>query len=681
MSNTEFAWELLLHTDAPAGCVLKAALFTTYDRPDERLLVEHLLPLLLKLSREPDGAGVERQFFLLELDRRLKQLHDKIVVISSTVREEAVDADTENGGTYGWIWRSIRHLTVGSQRKAVQHAKLWLLHWGAADGDGQEQLEIVVSSSNLTMSAFKGQLQAGWRACLPLHSQRSEPRLRGWGMLPNFLAELANSAGDGDRLAGFAELLARADCPDGVSFVACVPGTHSRQVLRRTPWGSAGLGAVAPAGRGTVGVSILSPYVGSWRADGLRRWTAAFDGAPDRIDLVWIDKHHPWARLGRWLLPKATHSALVEAGATLRQFRHESDDPDGSDRFHDDHRHTDDRWSHAKVYGLRRGNSRRLLVTSANFSTAAWGSEGPNGDLTIENFELGVCLDGYAWPFEDLDAFDNPEDAATVSQQPSRGSAAITWAQADWDGKHVKIDCRCESAASLEGEIRSGKEWTPIAKWNVQADGRLRSAKVSWRDAETTPSTVRLTCGAETVCVDVFDLRPSPEREQSVPPEVDADLAEEMRDALLFEQYEGRAAPDFDDGKSDDESSAVSDDVDENTGDDSEDVTSEDAAAVGGELEEPGGAVGRNDSYAVPAFVLARRYLTVVDNWADRVGRVAGKTAAAFEREWLRRDGELLVDAFGRQAKRDEKAGPARAIGARLAAEELSLRLKHFPEG
>ena len=51
-----------------------------------------------------------------------------------------------------------------------------------------------------------------------------------------------------------------------------------------------------------------------------------------------------------------------------------------------------------------------------------------------------------------------------------------------------------------------------------------------------------------------------------------------------------------------------------------------------------------------------------------------------FERQVLRRDGELLIEAFKRQAERDGKKGPAWAIGARLAAEELTLRLKYFPE-
>ena len=117
------------------------------------------------------ARAAERQYFLLELDQRLKQLHDHLVVVSSTAREEPADAEEGESGTYGWIWRSIRHLTVGRRGRAVQHAKLWLLHW-VADEDGVEYLEIVVSSANLTRAAFKGQLQAAWRACIELHPQR-----------------------------------------------------------------------------------------------------------------------------------------------------------------------------------------------------------------------------------------------------------------------------------------------------------------------------------------------------------------------------------------------------------------------------------------------------------------------------------------------------------------------------
>ena len=85
----------------PAGVLAQGRAVHTYDRADERLLAEHLLPLLLKLSREPDGEGTERQYFLLELDRRLKQLHDRLVVVSSTAREEPGDAKKETAAPTG----------------------------------------------------------------------------------------------------------------------------------------------------------------------------------------------------------------------------------------------------------------------------------------------------------------------------------------------------------------------------------------------------------------------------------------------------------------------------------------------------------------------------------------------------------------------------------------------------
>jgi Tyrosyl-DNA phosphodiesterase len=652
MTSAEFGWQALLHTDAPSACKLKAALFTTYDRADERLLVEHLLPLFLKLGHEPDGEGAERQYFLLELDRRLKQLHDHLVVVSSTAREEPGDADQGESGAYGWIWRCIRHLTVGSRGKAVQHAKLWLLHWGAAVADGVEYLEIVVSSANLTRAAFKGQLQAAWRARIHLHPQRLEERLKRWGVLPDFLRELAASAGEDGRLDSFVELLARGDRPEGVTFIASVPGTHSRQVLRGTPWGAAGLREITPPGRGTVSGAILCPFVGSWSADALKRWCASFEGLPHRLALVWIDKNHPWAHAAKWILPESTLKTLTELDASLLKLRHEADDPEGTDRFHEEHRptHGDDRWSHSKVYCLRRGNSRRLLVTSANFSPAAWGRQNSDGDLTIENFELGVCVEQAAWPFDDLE----PLDGAFVSELPGRGSAFIMWARAVWDGKTVDVDCRCEPNRELVGALQSGGEWTPIATWTVDADGCFRSARVLWADATRPPLLVQLTCEQETVSVAVFDARPARDREDTIPPEVDKDAAQWMRDELLFEQYGGYVAADAEG----------------------------EALTNGGKdlAEDDGDGAGPTDSYTVPAFVLARRHLGVVDNWADQAKRASARGAEEFERRLLLRDGEMLIDAFRRQADRDGKKESAWAIGAKLAAEELTQRLKHFRE-
>jgi hypothetical protein len=136
---------------------------------------------------------------------------------------------------------------------------------------------------------------------------------------------------------------------------------------------------------------------------------------------------------------------------------------------------------------------------------------------------------------------------------------------------------------------------------------------------------------------------------------VDEDVAQSLRDELLFELYGGRVAADSE-GEEPPQDDEQPDQDDANDG------------------------AGNTDSYAVPGFVLARLHLGIVDNWADQVKCAALRGTGEFERQVLRRDGEVLVDAFRRQAERDSKKGAACAIGARLAAEELSLRLLHLQE-
>ncbi len=92
--------------------------------------------------------------------------------------------------------------------------------------------------------------------------------------------------------------------------------------------------------------------------------------------------------------------------------------------------------------------------------------------------------------------------------------------------------------------------------------------------------------------VAIFDERSLRERENTVPPEVDKDASQAMQDELLFEQYGGRVA--------------AEDEKDLNG--------SVDTADNSGELETEETRARGTDSYAVPAFVLARRHLQVVDN-------------------------------------------------------------------
>lgn len=637
-SGESLGWESLLQSGAPEGCTLQAALFTTYDRADERLLVENLLPVLLKLNHEPDGEGVERSCFLLELDDRLKKLHGRIVVVSSILREESsVEDAVVRDGMYGWIWRSIRHLTVGKKNKAVQHAKLWLLHWATG---GNEFIEIVVSSANLTRSAFKQQIQAAWRVSLPLRPQASKTRLSNWGVLPGFMRELAASCGDDAYIDRFIDLLARADCPQGITFVASVPGKHSQ----RAQWGAAGLRKIIPAGRGAVTASVLSPFVGAWSEDALHQWCAHFDGKPNKISLAWIDKNHPW--VNHWLLPPSSLGNLIAAGSKLLQLRFEPNDNKRPDHFHDDHRTSDDRWGHAKVYAFKRGNSRCLLLTSANFSKAAWGEEKSNGELVIENFELGVCIEQADWPFEQLIEFEDSQNAATSTDKLRRSSSLISWAQATWDGKEILVECKCERVVT--GQVMSSNKPLTMTQWKASADG-LRVARIQWVDAKRQPASVLLRCESEELNEVVFDARKLAERENSFPDEVDESEVQTIRDKLLFEQYGGKAVTD-----AESDSGPIADDEYQNI----EDHTK--------------GQSGQADSYAVEAFVIARQHLQVVDNWAGQVTQ-AKCGSSEFVLEILQRDGRLLMAAFNRQAERNGND----ETGARLAAEELVLRLKH----
>ncbi|MCC7015248.1 MAG: hypothetical protein IT454_22000, partial [Planctomycetes bacterium] len=232
----EVGWSSLLGSQAPAGSRLKAALLTTYDRPDERFMIEHLLPPLLGIAHDPQGEGVERERFFAEVDGHLRAMRGKIAVIASMPGSQ----DEASERAYPWLWKYIPLLAVGRHGRATQHAKLWLFHWAAPEGETAEHVEMIVSSANLTRSAFREQIQAAWRCVCPL-----EPRARrhaSWGIVPDFLRALGKSSGATELVETFAETLARAEPPQDVAFVASVPGRHTKQELKRTPWGAAGLG-------------------------------------------------------------------------------------------------------------------------------------------------------------------------------------------------------------------------------------------------------------------------------------------------------------------------------------------------------------------------------------------------------------------------------------------------------
>ncbi len=662
MTANEFDWDSLIRSDAE-NCSLKAALFTTYDRPNERLLVENLLPELLKLDRSPVTEGDERKFFLLELDERLKsaRLHGKIVIVSSTSRDpEQRDPDQEEAGEakasrdlYGWIWRSVRHLTVGRTRRAVQHAKLWLLHWGpdaSKEQTGIEYLEIVVSSANLTRSAFKDQIQAAWRTVLKLEAKPSNDREKGWGVLPDFIRELAKSADNEKALDSFINLLKRANCPKDTTFVASVPGAHAPLTLKQTPWGMAGLKDIAGSGRGKCTVTVLSPFVGSWSGPTLNQWCEAIDETAKTLNLLWLDKACSRTEIEKWILPQCTVEAFIgltkfpkRKGKLLQLFTEMNDAKNSMSPFHKEHDLTNDtRWNHSKLYLFTRGNSRRMLLTSANFSPAAWGRMNGNGNLFIDNFELGVCIAPPDWPSIPKEFHELPWDrVAITSDLPSRVPAIITWAKAEWDGEKVHVECRCESKEPLKATIRgSGQDAQSLVIRLLRTrDGKQLHGSIPWVDSKDVPAWAELTCGTQLERVPVFDNRQTfQERENSAPPGLDPDKLDAMRDRLLFEQYGGPAA--------DDESGGSRN------------------GSIGSSGNRTDGR-GMIDSYDVPAFVAARENFAIVDNWVSQLDRAE----QPLDREALRDDGQRLIGAFNR------RLDPDNAISAELAAEELKIRL------
>ena len=212
--------------------------------------------------------------------------------------------------------------------------------------------------------------------------------------------------------------------------------------------------------------------------------------------------------------------------------------------------------------------------------------------------------------------------------------------------------------SALGAVLRAGNEVVTFPDWErTEQDHHLRCSAIAWRRPWASPFVVELTCEDETLSVPVFDTRPGEDREDTLPAEVevDVDTAQVMRDRLLFEEYGGRLA-DPDDPPIDGVDPGGNGEI--------------------ADLENSQGA-GHDDSYAVPAFVLARQHFAVVDNWAENVRKAVPLGVHADHQIVVMRDGERLTAAFVRQAQREERLGKV-SIGAKIAGEEIALRLKLF---
>ncbi|RKH05023.1 hypothetical protein D7V97_24570 [Corallococcus sp. CA053C] len=629
-------WREALPT-VPPGYRLHAALFTTFEPAQPSLLVEHLLPSVLTLARGLDPEPEARSLYFGELAVALERLRGRLTVISSSP-SRASDPAVTMGAAYPWLWRYVTPLFTGENGAATQHAKLWMLHWvteGRAGKERSEALEIVISSANLTLSSLRDQLQAGWRAFLPLGARGARARRDTWGPLPRFLEALGESAGTqaATPTAAFVELLARCECPEGVQLVASIPAAL-QGTGETSRWGIRALGKAAPDGHGPLRVQVCAPFVGEWQERAFRQWCLGLDVKPDAVALSWIDSRHPWAQEagGGWLMSRRTLDALLAGGLRLRRLGYDAGKL--TQRFHDSHRPEEPRWSHAKLYLLRRGRARRLLVTSANFSTSAWGS----GDTGPRNFELGVLIES-DWPIQpEEEAFDERHSVHTTESPVRPVDTELLWGQALWDGKTVELTCRAPAGAEAPDVQVSGAPAQAVLKDSLTParKGGWEGA-VPWGDGKRPPLMAVFSCGTETLEVPVLDMRTAKDFAQTPLPEVDPEVAQALRDALLMEAYGWPM------------------------------VEAEDLQAMLRGEPSSGAALETAEDYSVKAFTEARHDFLKVEAWAQQLD--AARAFGTGEYERILADGARLAELFQRRAVKSR-------LPAALVAEEFLWRLK-----
>jgi hypothetical protein len=554
---------------------------TSFEQPDAGLLVEHLLPSLLGASHSLSQELPERTLFFGELGTALEALHGRLTVISSPPREE------RESSQYPWLWRYVSHFTVGAESRAVQHAKLWAFHWKV---DDEELLELHISSTNLTASAFKEQVQAGWQVSLPLGARATTNAHGSWGRLVPFLEALGASAGSiaKTRLQRLVTLLGRVECPADVTFIASVPRGKSAALQLKQFEASE--------------LHVLAPTIGEWDERTLSAWSSDVGVALAKIHLNWISTKHPWAASEGWALSTKANAALEANGVQVECLPSEA-------RFTEQHRDADPRWSHAKLYLLRSRRKRRLLVTSANWSPSAWGA----GKTSPRNFELGVVFES-AWT--DLEAIGEPFDPPDTvpfcvdRAKDEERTSSLEWAEATWDGERIEL------------RARSSDSTTPITATVSFAGGSEEglslaygAAAMPWKDPEHTPLGARFTQGSEVLEVDVLDLRPPAELAKTPLPEVDPALAAALREAFLLQRYGGPV------------------------------VDAESIPGLGGKRRAPGVAAPTAD-YSVQAWLDARAAFNVVDRWRAALAE-AQSDPVLLDR--VRLDGQELRALYARR--------------------------------
>ena len=514
---------------------LKNILLTTFDTADTKLLVDDLLPEWLGVNRRISEDNDENKYFLIELDNVLKSI-DNAVIISSVKLQE-------HNQPYPWLWGKDRFIPirVGKYGEAVQHAKLWMFHREHQDDDGKfETLETCISSANLTRSGFKDQMQAVWRCVIRLNIRESKKNLDSWGILPEFITELGNSSGKLKELKPFIDILRQAECPQNVSFVASVPGTHQSN----SKWGRYGLKGVMPkSNSGIPKVTVLCPSIGTWDNVHLTSWCKLAGCKTNNFTLGWIskdtaEKYSGWK--DNWILPQKTVTTLNNVTCNISEILSHKDESSPTPKIHDEHSPKDKRWLHAKLYGFACGKQYRVLITSANFSPSAWGHYNKNNNsIYIDNFELGVVIDANISDVYESGGALEP-DNIHVSKITNERSNSV-WADATWGGDEISLLYRLDDMmydVSICSVKKDGSIYVTSVNLKLVKRGE---SKIKWPIKNGIPIDIELSLKDqfEAIFIPILDLRNSINQNNllCLTEKINDKDAQEIQDSLLFDKY------------------------------------------------------------------------------------------------------------------------------------------------
>jgi hypothetical protein len=228
----------------------------------------------------------------------------------------------------------------------------------------------------------------------------------------------------------------------------------------------------------------------------------------------------------------------------------------------------------------------------------------------------------------------------------------IAWADAQWDGKVVRVECRMNRdmdkiAQGVKIKCQAARSRSPKVKWRQH--GPRWSASVPWSESQGIPLALELTgttdnprrTGEMLCTVIIADVRLSRVFASTPNPEVPADWCERLELRLIEERYGGSVA----DGMGTD---------------------GEDPPLPGGDNPPPA-------DYSVEVIALTRKKSGIIDAWSLALQESSGDA-----RHWVLRDGEQLLRSWRRLSSRRDRP-EAERIAAILATHELEIRLKHQP--